>query len=298
VADATVVKVAQVWADLDPRHEGRQVEVVELAPPGEQYPYALVALLTGRTWPGHRESNRPGDDRRAEPGRLTRVSLDAFLGATGPSRPPRYQLVQEPGDPCAYCRRLSTTPAEDGMVCECDRWCGSAHCCDHPEARAREIGYVQLADGERLPAVLRRPSPRPRMGVYEWGDVDRVLAGVLVEVADERARQDEKWGEQNHPDGTGPDWRLAGCPATVLLDMVRRDLDRSLNDTARFDVDSRVEIAAPAGPTWLLIALEEMLEAFVEADQVALRGELVQAAAVLVAWIQKIDRDAAKAVTG
>jgi hypothetical protein len=26
---------------------------------------------------------------------------------------------------------------------------------------------------------------------------------VLAEIADERARQDAKWGEQNHPDGTG-----------------------------------------------------------------------------------------------
>lgn len=32
---------------------------------------------------------------------------------------------------------------------------------------------------------------------------DHQPKGVLGEIADERARQDARWGEQNHRDGTG-----------------------------------------------------------------------------------------------
>lgn len=120
------------------------------------------------------------------------------------------------------------------------------------------------------------------------------LVKVLGEVAAERARQDAKWGEQNHPDGTGPDWRLAGCPAPTLLDMVRRELDRTLTDQVDVSPDG-MTITPATGPTWLLIALEEVFEALVEVDKTALRAELVQAAAVLVAWVQKLDRERGRA---
>lgn len=41
---------------------------------------------------------------------------------------------------------------------------------------------------------------------------------------------------------------------------------------------------------WLHILREEVAEAFAETDPVALRGELVQVAAVAVAWAEAIDR--------
>ena len=44
-------------------------------------------------------------------------------------------------------------------------------------------------------------------------DADRgPLRGVLGEVAAELSRQNSKWGEQNHPDGTGPsvEWTVPG----------------------------------------------------------------------------------------
>jgi hypothetical protein len=91
---------------------------------------------------------------------------------------------------------------------------------------------------------------------------------ILTEVATERARQNAKWGEQNHPDGTG------GPGARHLADWAR-------------------DVCKAADPdTFWKILLEEVYEAGAESDQVALRMELVQVAAVCVQWIEAIDRRA------
>ena len=88
-------------------------------------------------------------------------------------------------------------------------------------------------------------------------------------VRDEREAQDRKWGEQNHPDGTG-----GGVSATV-------------RDAAR----ERCQGAAEDGKTtWSLILAEEVFEAFAETDPGALRAELIQVAAVTQAWVEAIDR--------
>jgi hypothetical protein len=92
---------------------------------------------------------------------------------------------------------------------------------------------------------------------------------ILAEVLGERARQDEKWGEQNHPNGTGGSnyHGLAETYRTVCQD------------------------AAAAGEcTYADILLEEVYEAMEERDPVRLRKELVQVAAVAVQWIEAIDR--------
>ena len=46
--------------------------------------------------------------------------------------------------------------------------------------------------------------------------------------------------------------------------------------------------------TWVLIAVEEVCEAFAETDPAKLRTELIQAAAVLTAWVEAIDRRAGR----
>lgn len=93
---------------------------------------------------------------------------------------------------------------------------------------------------------------------------DRVLSQVLAE----RIRQDEKWGEQNHRDGTSV-------------------ANESWADTAR----ANCQQAADEGVTsWAGILYEEFTEAMAEEDPAALRAELVQVAAVAVAWIEAIDR--------
>lgn len=98
-------------------------------------------------------------------------------------------------------------------------------------------------------------------------------ARVLEELAQERWRQDKKWGEQNHPDGTGPQGfhvHVAG-----VADRYRTEC----------------QAAAQAGVvTYRHIFLEEVWEAMAEQDPAKLRTELVQAAAVAVAWVEAIDR--------
>ena len=92
---------------------------------------------------------------------------------------------------------------------------------------------------------------------------------VIHEVYAERVAQEAKWGEQNHPDGTSwDDWAF------------QRDYARTECDTAH---------QAGEG-TWRHILLEEVLEAFAEDDPDKLRAELIQVAAVAVAWVEAIDR--------
>lgn len=100
---------------------------------------------------------------------------------------------------------------------------------------------------------------------------------VLDEVCVERRRQHDKWGQQDHPD----------APPRNEEDLVNL---QALADVMRDHCDA----AAREGDlTYSHIAAEEYAEAMLEAargDEVALRAELVQCAAVFVAWIETIDR--------
>lgn len=92
---------------------------------------------------------------------------------------------------------------------------------------------------------------------------------VEQDVRGEIERQDEKWGEQNHPDGTGS------------------PMDAGIANLCRGDVD----LATEAGElTWRLIATEEFAEALAETDPDKLRAELIQCAAVFMQWAAAIDR--------
>lgn len=100
---------------------------------------------------------------------------------------------------------------------------------------------------------------------------------VLDEVEAECQRQIEKWGVQNHPDGTGPEWaKLANA------------LDPEAAKAACNAAD------AVGQQTYAKIAVEETAEALAETDKRKLRAECVQNAAVYVSWIGKIDRDLAR----
>lgn len=104
-------------------------------------------------------------------------------------------------------------------------------------------------------------------------------ARVLEEVSRERARQDEKWGEQNHPDGTLDDRHLLGRAHLPRWSTIRRDAQRRVDTLAEL---GRVE--------YIDILLEEVAEAFAESDPARLRAELIQVAAVAVQWVEAIDR--------
>lgn len=121
------------------------------------------------------------------------------------------------------------------------------------------------------------------------------LNGVLAE----REAQDEKWGEQNHPD-LSP--RLENRPPQSVLDdltsqprrwwiqNVARYYGVVPADTARKYCDG--EHRAGAG-SWFSIHVEELGEALEKAalgDTAGLREELVQLAATVTAHIEHIDR--------
>lgn len=91
---------------------------------------------------------------------------------------------------------------------------------------------------------------------------------VLAEVYLERLRQDAKWGEQNHPDGTRRSLK-------ALADHFRKI-------TNRHHKNGKL--------TFRDIALEEDFEAFAETEWPKLRAELIQSTAVRVAWICAGDR--------
>jgi hypothetical protein len=107
-----------------------------------------------------------------------------------------------------------------------------------------------------------------------WDNAEQWVPGTRLnafqEINRERIRQDGLWGEQNHSDGTGERFRADA-------DMYRADCDA----------------AARAGSLhWFDILLEEVYEAAAESDPKKLRVELVQSAAVIMAWIEAIDRRA------
>lgn len=107
---------------------------------------------------------------------------------------------------------------------------------------------------------------------------------VAEEVIGERLRQDQQWGEQGHPDGIHPgiNWATEIAPA-----FERGDVAVQIASIAR----KECQRAARQGEvTWLKILREEVAEAFAETDPVKLRAELLQVAAVAVAWIEAIDR--------
>jgi hypothetical protein len=112
---------------------------------------------------------------------------------------------------------------------------------------------------------------------------------VMSEVAEERARQDVKWGQQNHP---LVDRQLVG-------DVTRMAAAYQVPTSARARWMCQ-EAARRGEVTWTHILVEELAE-FIEdaslhaagdarASVASIRRELVQVAAVAVATVEAIDR--------
>jgi len=100
---------------------------------------------------------------------------------------------------------------------------------------------------------------------------------IISEVLKERARQDRKWGQQDLPDGTGPD---ETGPGLIWSYSDMRELAQEACDDARDADDRRMD----------LVLLEEVFEALAEQQPGPLRIELLQVAAIAVKWIEMIDR--------
>ncbi len=94
------------------------------------------------------------------------------------------------------------------------------------------------------------------------------MTRVLADVRAEREAQDRTWGVQEFPDGSGPEFV--------------EDAEEAKKECAA--AWRRGEL------TWRHILTEEFFEALAESEPAALRGELVQTAAVAVQWVQSLDR--------
>jgi hypothetical protein len=151
--------------------------------------------------------------------------------------------------------------------------------------RQLDLAALKPLAAEIEAAILETPI---RLGSNDWGTMlgSAILArvavymgrelgpdaGVLAEVKAERERQDAKWGEQNHNDGTG---------------------NKSQQEHAE---QARRWCQAAFGSgygTWSDVLAEEVAEVNAERDPARLRAELIQVAAVAVAWVAAIDRRAA-----
>lgn len=116
---------------------------------------------------------------------------------------------------------------------------------------------------------------------------------ALADVREERARQNSKWGEQNHPDGTGPDVSpLVGIgqatPRSAFRDFVVEIL--TAEQLALYATKATDTNAHRGTVTWADILLEEVFEALAESNTLPLRTELIQVAAVATQWVEAIDR--------
>jgi hypothetical protein len=107
---------------------------------------------------------------------------------------------------------------------------------------------------------------------------------ILEEIAQERKRQDEKWGEQNHPclDETLLN-RVGGCTPQRIAE----EYEIPTENRAKFKCDTAFK---RGDGTWAHIALEEFCEVVGELDIEKRRTEIIQLAAVCVAWVENIDR--------
>lgn len=119
--------------------------------------------------------------------------------------------------------------------------------------------------------TLRRPSRAATTGGLS-GSVP-VLRAILAE----RVAQLAKWGVQHRIDGTG--------------DLYATEAAQAAKGRCEWQESN-------SAADWGTVLLEEVWEALAEEDPAELRAELVQVAAVAVAWIEDIDTRAARAGAG
>lgn len=98
---------------------------------------------------------------------------------------------------------------------------------------------------------------------------EQAMIETVEEVRGERYHQQYKWGEQNWPDGTGDELAIVEAEVAKM----------------------RCELAFKDGKlTYRHILDEEVCEAFAETDPEKIYAELIQVAAVAVAWAEAIKR--------
>jgi hypothetical protein len=106
------------------------------------------------------------------------------------------------------------------------------------------------------------------------------LFRIFAEINREHKRQDEKWGEQNHP------MRGLGDDNIIRRGTILYPEDSTLKNTlSTFRYRNETKKAG-----WFDILQEEICEAFLEVEPEKQREEMIQVAAVAVQIIEYLDR--------
>ncbi len=116
------------------------------------------------------------------------------------------------------------------------------------------------------------------------------MENILQEIRDERLRQDTKWGIQNRP---CLDQALLNREGGCTSERMCEEYEVPTEDRAKF-LCTKAFLNKTG--TYAHIAVEEMSEVISAFDINERRVELVQLAAVCVAWLEKIDRDLTKSL--
>lgn len=115
-------------------------------------------------------------------------------------------------------------------------------------------------------------------------------ARAIDAVAGERSRQDRKWGLQDHPSLDPVILARAHGPADRIPERMAQEYEIPSEARAKFLCSAAAE---KSQLTFAHILVEEVAEAIAcLRDEQAMRGELIQVAAVAIAWIEAIDRRA------
>lgn len=119
---------------------------------------------------------------------------------------------------------------------------------------------------------------------FAYRETPTTQAGVLCEVAAERARQASKWGPQDYPSlCQALLQRDGGCSPNRMAE----EYEIPSESRAKFLCDTAFDRGEG---TYAHVLVEEVSEAVCAMDDATIRGELVQVAAVAVAWVEAIDR--------
>ncbi len=112
--------------------------------------------------------------------------------------------------------------------------------------------------------------------------------GIIFEILQERSRQDEKWGEQNHPS--------VDDESAMLGNEICSYYRIPSEEAAKMACDYKFSIAPSGVGSWTDILIEELSEAVSAPNDIKRREELIQLAACVVAHIECIDRKSKNSV--